>query len=236
MANMNHKEKREPASYQPGPGVWQVIYTGFILILLCFFIMLSSFASFEKSKITRFVASFSNAVSVFGHGSSLEEGKTMLKADILVVDKENRMALLFERVRMLGQQAGMDQVIISRSNRGVVMTLADKLLFASGDGRLSQMAYPLLDKISEIIKSLDVPIEIEGHSDNVPIRTAVYTSNWELSTARAVNVLRYLVEQRQVSPQRLSAVGFSKYQPVAPNRSPAQRAKNRRVEFIFKPV
>jgi len=146
------------------------------------------------------------------------------------------MALLFERVRMLGQQAGMDQVIISRSNRGVVMTLADKLLFASGDGRLSNMAYPLLDKISEIIKSLDVPIEIEGHSDNVPIRTAVYTSNWELSTARAVNVLRYLVEQRQVSPQRLSAVGFSKYQPVVPNRSPAQRAKNRRVEIIFKPV
>ncbi len=236
MAKMNHREKREAASYQPGPGVWQVIYTGFILILLCFFIMLSSFASFEQSKITRFVASFSNAVSVFGHGSSVEEGKTMLKTDVLVVDKENRMAFLFERVRMLGQQAGMDQVIISRSSRGVVMTLADKLLFASGDGRLSNMAYPLLDKISEIIKSLDVPIEIEGHSDNVPIRTAVYTSNWELSTARAVNVLRYLVEQRHVSPQRLSAVGFSKYQPVVPNRSSAQRAKNRRVEIIFKPV
>lgn len=236
MVKTNHSIQRGSAFPQKDPGIWQFIYTGFILMLLCFFIMLTSFASFQQSRITQFVASFSKAVSVFDHGSSLEEGRAMLKTDAMILNKENQMALLFERVSALGRQVGLDQVAISRSQRGVIMTLTEKLLFASGDARITAKAYPILDKISQIIQSLDIPVDIEGHTDNVPIRTAAYRSNWELSTARAVNVLRYMVEQGHVHSQRLSAVGFSKYQPVASNESPTQRAKNRRVEIVFKPV
>lgn len=218
-----------------GVGGWQIIYTGFVLILLCFFIMLTSFASLQDSKITRFTKSFSNAVSVFSGGKSIESGETMIDTDAMVVDKEDPLALLFEKVKMHGRQSGLDHVQIRRSKRGVIMTLADKMLFESGDAALSQTAYPLLAKISAIINAMAVHVDIEGHTDDRPIKTALYPSNWELSTARAVNVLRYMITAGGVKSERLSAVGHSKYQPLVPNSSGKNRAQNRRVEFIFTP-
>lgn len=213
---------------------WQIVYTGFILILLTFFIMLTSFTSLEASKIARFTQAFSNAVNVFDSGKSLEKGQTVLNSGAMMVDKENQMARLFNKVKMQSQQADLNPVDIQKSNRGVIMTLADKMLFNSGEANLSSMAYPLLGKIAGIIKRIKVPIEIEGHSDDRSIHTTAYASNWELSTARAVNVLRYLIEEQEVDAQRLSAVGFSKYQPAVKNNSDINRARNRRVAIIFK--
>ncbi len=211
-----------------------MVYTGFILILLCFFIMLTSFASLEQSKISRFVRAFSTAVTVFSGGRSLEKGATMIDTHAMIMDKEDKMAQLFNTIRALKQSNELDQVTLSKGRRGVVMTLSDKLLFSSGDAHLSASAEPLLVKIGQIIKTVQAPVEIEGHTDNVPIRTVAYPSNWELSTARAVNVLRFLIEQQSISAEKLSAVGLSSYQPVASNDSALGRAKNRRVEFIFK--
>lgn len=158
----------------------------------------------------------------------------MVDAQAMIMDKEDKMAQLFETVRALKQSSELHQVTLSRGNRGVVMTLSDNLLFSSGDANLSKAAIPLLVKIGQIIKRVQVPVEIEGHTDNVPIRTFAYPSNWELSTARAVNVLRFLIEQNAISTQKLSAVGFASHQPAAPNTSAEGRAKNRRVEIIFK--
>ncbi len=195
--------------------------------------MLTSFASLEPSRITRFVKSFANAVSVLSGGRSLEPGETMINTDAMVVDKEDRIALLFEKVKMLGQRQGLNQISIRRSERGIIMTLADKMLFESGEAALAMSAYPLLNKISAMINEIDVHVDIEGHTDDRPIRTDAYPSNWELSTARAVNVLRYFIAEGQVEPQKLSAVGLSKFHPVVPNISAGNRAMNRRVEIIF---
>lgn len=216
-------------------GGWQIVYTGFILIMLCFFIMLTSFASLQQSKITRFVNAFSVAVSVFQGGKSPERGKTMIDSGINMVDKEDQLARLFEKMRMISQQNDLDQVEIKKMRHGVVVTLSDNLLFPSGQAQLSDQAHLLLDKIGRIILELKVPVEIEGHTDNVPIQTAAFPSNWELSTARAVNVLRYLIDHFQVDASRISAVGRSEYQPVRANDSEENKARNRRVEFIFKP-
>jgi chemotaxis protein MotB len=234
MRRLRNKQKRG-FGVLPGNGDgWQIVYTGFVLILLSFFIMLTSFASLEKSKITRFARSFSNAVTVFSGGRSLEQGETMINGDALMVDKEDPMAQLFETVHDLSQKSGLDHIDIRRSSKGVVMTLADKMLFESGSATLSKSAYPILTGITSIIKKIKVPVEIEGHTDNLPIHTAEYPSNWELSTARAVNVLRYMTEKQQVDKQLLSAVGLSEYHPVVPNRSVENRNRNRRVEIIFK--
>lgn len=219
---------------QAGSGGWQIVYTGFILILLCFFIMLTSFASLENSKITRFAASFSNAVSVFNSGRSLESGKTMIATDAMAISKEDRIAALFEQVKSLGAQHGLDNVSLRRNRRGVIMTLADKTLFESGEAALSPVSYALLSRISLIIKNMDVHVDIEGHTDDRPIRTRAFPSNWELSTARAVNVLRYLISEGHVKSEKLSAVGLSKYHPLVPNTSADNRAQNRRVEIIFR--
>lgn len=230
-----HHTKNRTGSVSGDAGGWQIVYTGFILILLCFFILLTSFASLEQSKITQFVKSFSNAVTVFNGGRSLEKGETVINSDAMMVDKENQIALLFEKVNVLGQQIGLENMDIRRSQKGVVITLADKMLFASGDAVISVGAYPLLVKITGIIKITGVPVEIEGHTDDVPISTAKYPSNWELSTDRAVNVLRFMTEGQHVDKNLLSAVGKSQYHPIVQNNSEANRNKNRRVEIIFKP-
>ena len=226
---------REPDRQQLDAGAWQIVYTGFILILLCFFIMLTSFASLENSRITQFVQSFANAVSVFDGGKSLEPGTTVVNSDAMVVDKEDPIALLFEKVKQLGKQNGLEQVSIQHDDRGIIMTLADKMLFESADTELTESSHILLDKIGMMINSTDAHVDIQGHTDDRPIRTDAFPSNWELSTARAVNVLRYLITYAGVSPHRLSAVGLSKYHPLVPNTSAQNRAQNRRVEFIFRP-
>ena len=232
--------KRETVRQKTGEsraagGGWQVVYTGFILILLCFFIMLTSFASLQSSKITRFAKSFSDAVNVFNTGKSLEHGETMIHAQAMVVDKEDKIAMLFEKVKMYGVQHELQNIQLRRTKRGVVMTLADHMLFHSGEAALSMDAHALLRKIGSVINKLDVRVDIEGHTDDRPIATAAFPSNWELSTARAVNVLRYLIDACGVESSRLSAVGLSEYHPVAANTTAENRASNRRVEIIFEP-
>jgi chemotaxis protein MotB len=203
-------------------------------MMLCFFIMLSSFASLQQSKIIQFVRSFSTAVSVLNGGLSLERGQTMFEAQFMVIDKEDPMAQLFSAVTAYSETLDINRAELQLTERGVVMTLSDTLLFKSGEAELSPEARALLHKIARLIHKIDVPVEIEGHTDNVPIATSAFPSNWELSTARAVNVLRYLLEQQAVDPSRLSAVGMSEHQPVASNDTPENRARNRRVAFIFK--
>lgn len=233
---LNRQHTKNQTESVPGDtGGWQIVYTGFILIMLCFFILLTSFASLEQSKITQFVRSFSNAMAVFDGGRSLEKGETMINSDAIMVDKENQIALLFEKVSVLGKQIGLENIDIQRSQKGVVITLADKMLFSSGDAVLSATANTLLVKITEIIKLAAVPVEIEGHTDDLPISTPKYPSNWELSTARAVNVLRFMTEGQNVDTNLLSAVGKSQYHPIVKNDSVIHRNKNRRVEIIFKP-
>jgi chemotaxis protein MotB len=230
-----NKEKwnRLGKGVQTDSGGWQIIYTGFALILLCFFIMLTSFASLEQSKITQFTQAFSTAVSIFSGGRSVERGRTAIDTSVSMVDKEERLARLFEQVSLFGAETGLNQVDIRRSQRGVVMTLADELLFSSGDARISVAAYPLLEKIAHLIKAVGVAVEIQGHTDDIPIQTPRYPSNWELSTARAVNVLRYLIEEQHADARRMTAVGFGEFHPLGPNDTDSQRARNRRVEIIF---
>ena len=233
MAATRLQRNRQREENGPDPNGWQIVYTGFVLILLSFFIMLTSFASLQQSRITRFARAFSAAVSVFKQGNSLEPGQTMINGQVTLVDKEDRIALLFEKVRDLGQENGLSEATLRKTADGVVMTLSDKLLFSSGEAGLTPEALPLMQAIGRVLRELPGPVEIQGHTDDQPIHTAVFPSNWELSTARAVNVLRQLMSQQHVDPRWISAVGFAEFQPLVPNRSPQDRAKNRRVAFVF---
>lgn len=214
-------------------GAWQMIYTGFILIMLCFFILLTSFASLQPAKITQFVNSFSIAVNVLGGGKGIEQSHGMLNSQVNLLPKQDLVALLFEQVRQARDEEDIDQVGLHRSDQGVVMTLSDRLLFDSARAELSSVAYPLLEKIARLIERIPVPVEIRGHTDDRPIGTTAFASNWQLSAARALSVLRFLIEHGHADANRLAAVGFAQYQPLVPNDSPAHRALNRRVEFVF---
>ncbi|MBW1700745.1 MAG: flagellar motor protein MotB [Deltaproteobacteria bacterium] len=215
-------------------GGWAITYTGFILILLCFFIMLTSFASFEEGKIVRFVRSFTNALCILPGGLKFESGKDILDDSSDIVDKNSEIAGFSEDLTALANKLGLKRDIqVSVFQKGLVVRFSDTVMFDLGAAEISPEAIPLLEKIGSFISGKPYPIRIEGHTDNLPIHNERFPSNWELSTARAVNVLRYFIEEEKVSQQRLSAVGFGEFQPIFPNDSPGHRAKNRRVEIII---
>lgn len=110
----------------------------------------------------------------------------------------------------------------------------DKALFESGSAELNQNIKNVLDKLTPVILKMENEIFIQGHTDNTPISTSKYKSNWELSTARATSVVNYLIHEKQFSPNRLSAVGYGEYKPVADNKTEEGRSMNRRVVFLVK--
>jgi chemotaxis protein MotB len=128
------------------------------------------------------------------------------------------------------------KVMIVNSERGIVITLlTDKMLFDSGEADLRPEEMPLLNTISDVLRTkIDNPIHIEGHTDNLPIHTERYPSNWELSVIRATNVLRYL-ESQKVPADRLEASGYADQRPVVPNTDDDARRRNRRVEIVIVP-
>jgi len=121
--------------------------------------------------------------------------------------------------------------------RGLVITVVGDVLFDSGKAKVRQEAMPILDKVNNVLKN-NVPkldIGIEGHTDNEPIKASGWRSNWELSTARALSVLHYLVDEKGILPARISAIGYGEYRPVASNDTREGRRLNRRVEIVILP-
>jgi len=233
MAVMGRKKGSGRKKSSLGGG-WEIIYTGFVLILLCFFIMLSSFATMEKSKIARFVKSFTNALSVLSGGLSFEPGKEIVPPSANLVDFRDELAEIFKELTRFKNTYGFnDDVSILFTEEGLEMKLSNKALFRVGSATLSPQILPLLKKIGQVISKTAYAVRVEGHTDNLPIHTKKFPSNWELSTLRAVNVLRFFVEKCHIPAQRVSAVGFGEYQPLFDNATAEQRVKNRRVEIIL---
>jgi chemotaxis protein MotB len=233
MGALKKRGKKQNSEGSAGGG-WEIVYSGFVLILLCFFIMLSSFSSMEEAKIMRFVKSFIDAVGILPGGLKSDPGSTVLPGSADMVDSNDQLAQIFAELEELsGRLKKENDITLAYSSKGLVMRLTDRALFEVGVAAISPQALPLLKKVGETISRTDFEVRIEGHSDDLPIKTAQFPSNWELSTARAVNVLRYFIETGTISSQRLSAAGFGEFQPLVPNDSIEHRAQNRRVEIIF---
>lgn len=131
-------------------------------------------------------------------------------------------------------KSGMhSQVALSITSRGLVVSLKEAGFFDSGSARLKSESIRTLSSIADTLHAYTNRLRIEGHTDSVPIRSAVFKSNWELSTARATNVIHFLVDTSGFDPESLSAVGYGQYQPIVANESPEQRAKNRRVDIVL---
>ena len=121
---------------------------------------------------------------------------------------------------------------VLRTNKGIVIRLNDTMLFDPGSDIIKAEAIATLEKIADSVAKFQNPIVIEGHTDSMPIMTSRFPSNWELSTARATNIIKYLIQQKKLPPRRLSAVGYGEYMPIEDNNTPQGRAKNRRVDII----
>jgi len=151
------------------------------------------------------------------------------------LDELSRSKSLLEQ--KLGREINDKQIKLQMMEKGLVITVVGDLLFDSGKAKIKSEAYPLLDKVSSVLKDnmVQFNVGIEGHTDNVPITRSNWKSNWELSSARALSVVHYLATDQGISPKRLSAIGYGEYQPVASNETKDGRKQNRRVEIVILP-
>jgi DNA-binding response OmpR family regulator/flagellar motor protein MotB len=145
----------------------------------------------------------------------------------------NLRALQAELQQALRREIASHTVALHRESEGLVISLREFGFFDSGSAVLRPSAMPALDRIASILAVRTCRLRIEGHTDNVPIHTSQMASNWELSTARATELVRLLIVQYRFSPERLSAAGYAEYHPIASNDTAQGRAQNRRVDIVI---
>lgn len=192
-----------------------------------------------KTKLLKIIAIIILSVSFSGCTFIFQKGR---RSDLDKIHKLSREVdelsqtknLLEER---LAQEIKDKQVRLEMMEKGLVITFVADVLFDSGKAVIKPESHPILDKVARVL-SENVPelnIGIEGHTDNEPIKFSGWKSNWELSTARALSVLHYLVDGKGILPDRVSAIGYGEYRPVASNDTKDGRQFNRRVEVVILP-
>lgn len=157
------------------------------------------------------------------------------RSDIQKIEELSRTKRFLED--RLAQEIQDKQVKLQMMEKGLVITVVGDVLFDSGKAKIRPESLPILDKVAVVLKE-NVPqlnVGIEGHTDNEPIRFSGWRSNWELSTARALSILHYLVDEKGISPVRVSAIGYGEYRPLASNDTKEGRQLNRRVEIVILP-
>ncbi len=195
---------------------WQTIYCSLMLLLVVFFIMLIAYSTIDKNRLQR--------------------ARETAGLERTIPTKATRMDRAMRSLQALTVQLGMESDFsIIRTPDGFKAVVPNPVLFRSGDASLGEAVSAILDGIIVIAKRNDLLIQVEGHTDNQPIETTRFPSNWELSAMRAVNILRYLQDKGEIPRDRLAAVGFGEYHPIADNDTPEGRQKNRRIEILFKP-
>jgi len=214
---------------------WLLTYADLITLLLAFFVMLYVFSKQDTRKYDAMTMQL-KAIFSGGAGIVVEGGRTgsqTIEARTEGLSNIEIRRQLEEQIKALPQAEGQENNIsVITDERGVVIRIMDKAFYDTGKADLKDRARETLDKVAPVIKFLPNEIRIEGHTDNVPISTYEFKSNWELSVRRATEVVRYLIENGGISPQRISAAGYGEYRPVAANDSDANRALNRRIEII----
>ncbi len=154
----------------------------------------------------------------------------------MIRKQDSVLALLNASVKDALLGFNPDELTVEMKNGKVYVSMSDKLLFKSGDANVEAKGKEALKKLATVLnKNPDVMIAIEGHTDNVPIKTALYKDNWDLSAARSTNVVRLLSDEYKMDPHRLTASGKGEFFPVADNTTVEGKAKNRRTEIVLSP-
>jgi len=219
---------------------WLITYSDLITLLLAFFIMMYTFSKQDAQKYQE--VSEELRVIFTGGASILKTGRAAGSKAIIALPQSAAAAAagtdiekqLEKEIQSMADALDPDHKIsVFRDERGIVIRIMDRAFFDAGHAQLKETAKTALMKIVPIIKASDSPIRIEGHTDNVPISTNEFSSNWELSVRRATEVVRHLIEKYDFPPERISASGYAEYRPVAPNDTEQNRALNRRIEIIL---
>ncbi|SDJ48413.1 flagellar motor protein MotD [Pseudomonas abietaniphila] len=228
---------------------WLVSYADFITLLFAFFVVMYSISSLNEGKYKvlseALVGVFNEAErSVKPIPIGEQKPQTVRPADPLVQDSEQTDAALGQGaqdplksiaddvIAAFGDLIASKQMTVRGNELWIEIELNSSLLFGSGDAMPSNLAFDLIDKVAKIIKPFDNPIHVEGFTDDQPINTAQFPSNWELSSARSSSIVRMLAMDG-INPARLASVGYGEFQPLTSNATADGRARNRRVVLVI---
>jgi chemotaxis protein MotB len=211
---------------------WLLTYADLITLLLAFFIVMYSISQVDSKKFGKMKSALT---SVF-KGPEMKPASARDLSSGLIVNRllrNGNLGVLEEQIRKISVQLDLKtQLNTEIQTRGLVIHISESAFFDPGKAELKPEARTILDLISVQLLKIPNDIRVEGHTDNIPINTEKYPSNWELSASRAAVCLRYLIDKLNFPPERISAVGYAEYRPIAPNDTPENMAKNRRVDIV----
>lgn len=237
---------------------WLVSYADFITLLFAFFVVMYSISAVNNQKYKTLSESIDQAFHektakpasasinpieigppqtdikpvILEHPTVEEMRKRQELSDEIMLERRHLIDVSEELADILEPYIDKNLVTVNRHDFWIELEMNSELLFSSGEAELSSKAIPVLENVARTIQSIPNVVHVEGHTDNVPIDTVEYPSNWELSSARATSVVRELIKQ-QIDPARLSAVGYGEFHPIADNNSETGRFKNRRVLLVL---
>lgn len=212
------------------PG-WIVTFSDMMTLLLTFFVLLLSMANLDKAKFLEASGSLKGAFGVM-QSSTGTEVTTPRIVDSVAVD-DDLVQRTFHRIQSTMHRLRLNENIELVKDRGaVILRINSAVLFGSAETEVKPEAYPILEEVAQLIRPLPLNLRIEGHTDARPVRGRDI-SNWDLSVQRSVSVLRALTQRSRFPLDRMSAAGYGAERPLAPNDTPENQAKNRRVEFVL---
>jgi len=208
---------------------WMVSYADFVTLLFCFFTAMYAISNVDTKKLDQFASSMKTA---FNEGVEQKQFSVIDDVKVMFPASYEIEANVRDMLSTIIKESG-GTIDVKRDKRGIVIAVADKMLYKSGSARLKEEAIDFLDQLVQPILDYPHPIRIEGHTDNIPISTKEFPSNWELSASRAINVAKYFIDNHEIDPGRITSIGYAEHKPLTSNDSPDGRAKNRRVDIVL---
>lgn len=214
---------------------WLNSYADMVTLLWTFFILLFALSAINANKFEAGVSSLQSAFGVMSGGQGLIDGGAPTTPQLNLIARElAMMEMQGMKFREELENAGLaDKVSIEMDPRGLIFRFSDSILFDLGSADIRSDALPVLEKVGQLIATVEYDIRIEGHTDDWPISTVRFPSNWELSTGRAASVVRFFIENLGFSPKQLEAAGYGQERPIASNETAEGRQKNRRVDVVL---
>lgn len=247
------KEPEKPANHER----WLVSYADFITLLFAVFVVLYAMGQSDKKKVEEVMQSIQASFGMATAGAMAPKVNVIpsksinlmpsLKPELSIMPggksgrgqgKSRAEEKDFRQIKSsieayLVKQGAQNKVSLNITRRGLIVSLKEAGFFDSGQAQIKPEAYELINTISEVMTQYNNPLRVEGHTDNVPINSSQFPSNWELSTTRATNGLKYLIKHFDVDPDKISATGYAEFRPIADNTTPEGRGKNRRVDLVM---
>lgn len=230
--------EKKPDEAKAGAPEWMATYGDMVTLLLCFFVLLFAMSTVDSQKYRAVVQSLNGSLGVLDSGTTvtLDPLVNNFPSDTPTetpTEYEEFSDMQEELQAILDESELRGQVKLEINERGLLIRFLDSVLFDSGKADLTKDATEIIDKVSNILKETNKKIIVEGHTDNLPISTYRFPSNWELSTTRAVNVVKYMINNNGIDPVRLSAAGYADQHPISDNNTVDGRRDNRRVDMVI---